>query len=133
VINLGSGAGFDCFIAGGKVGSTGHVVGGGLDEVEANVPADLDIHIVMDNASSHKTKLIRNWFAKRPRWHQHFTPTHVMAQPGRALDFRGWWVTDADVPNRCPLSDRGIAPFFWCARTLPTCLRLVGSKEARGT
>jgi transposase len=46
-----------------------------LDEVEANVPADLDIHIVMDNASSHKTKLIRNWFAKRPRWHQHFTPT----------------------------------------------------------
>jgi transposase len=29
----------------------------------------------MDSASSHKTKLIRNWFAKRPRWHQHFTPT----------------------------------------------------------
>jgi transposase len=46
-----------------------------LDEIEKNVPADLDIHIVMDNASSHKTKLIRNWFAKRPRWHRHFTPT----------------------------------------------------------
>jgi hypothetical protein len=29
----------------------------------------------MDNASSHKTKLIRNWFAKRLRWHMHFTPT----------------------------------------------------------
>ena len=29
----------------------------------------------MDNASSHKTKLIRNWFARRPRWHAHFTPT----------------------------------------------------------
>jgi transposase len=39
------------------------------------VPADLDIHIIMDNASSHKTKLIRDWFAKRPRWHRHFTPT----------------------------------------------------------
>lgn len=46
-----------------------------LDTVEKNVPSDLDIHIVMDNASSHKTKLIRNWFAKRPRWHPHFTPT----------------------------------------------------------
>ena len=46
-----------------------------LDEVERNVPADLDIHVVMDNASSHKTKLIRDWFAKRPRWHSHFTPT----------------------------------------------------------
>ncbi len=46
-----------------------------LDEVEHNVPAGLDVHVVMDNASSHKTKLIRNWFAKRPRWHVHFTPT----------------------------------------------------------
>jgi transposase len=46
-----------------------------LDEVERNVPTGLDVHIVMDNASSHKTQAIRNWFAKRPRWHQHFTPT----------------------------------------------------------
>ena len=46
-----------------------------LDHVDANVPADLDIHIVLDNASTHKTKLIRDWFAKRPRWHVHFTPT----------------------------------------------------------
>ena len=46
-----------------------------LDEVEKNVPDSLDIHVVMDNASSHKTKLIRDWFAKRPRWHVHFTPT----------------------------------------------------------
>ena len=46
-----------------------------LDEIERNVPTDLDMHVVMDNASSHKTKLIRRWFAKRPRWHVHFTPT----------------------------------------------------------
>src|SRR6267154_1247109 len=46
-----------------------------LDTVEQHVPANLDIHIVMDNASSHKTKLIRDWFAKRLRWHMHFTPT----------------------------------------------------------
>jgi transposase len=46
-----------------------------LDEVEQNVPIGLDVHLVMDNASSHKTRLIRNWFAKRPHWHQHFTPT----------------------------------------------------------
>jgi len=46
-----------------------------LDEVERNVPVGLDVHVVMDNASSHKTQLIRNWFAKRPHWHRHFTPT----------------------------------------------------------
>ena len=46
-----------------------------LDAVEKNVPDNLDIHVVMDNASSHRTKLIRDWFAKRPSWHVHFTPT----------------------------------------------------------
>ena len=46
-----------------------------LDLVEANVPGDLDIHIVMDNYGTHKTKAIRDWFAKRPRWQAHFTPT----------------------------------------------------------
>jgi transposase len=46
-----------------------------LDAVERNLPRDLDVHVIMDNASSHKTKLIRDWFAKRPNWHPHFTPT----------------------------------------------------------
>ncbi len=47
-----------------------------LDHVEASVPADLDIHVIMDNYGTHKTALIRNWFAKRPRFHAHFTPTY---------------------------------------------------------
>jgi transposase len=46
-----------------------------LDQVEANVPANLDIHLVMDNYATHKTEPIRNRLAKRPRWHVHFTPT----------------------------------------------------------
>jgi transposase len=46
-----------------------------LDEIEAAVPSDLDVHVVMDNYATHKTKLIRNWFARRPRWHVHLTPT----------------------------------------------------------
>jgi transposase len=46
-----------------------------LDEIEANVPADLDVHLVMDNYATHKTQLIRDWLAKRPRWHVHLTPT----------------------------------------------------------
>ena len=57
-----------------------------LDHVEANVPPDLDIHIVMDNYSTHKTKTIRDWFARRPAL---ACPFHadlcLMAQPGRAL------------------------------------------------
>jgi transposase len=44
-----------------------------LDEIE--VPRDLDVHLVIDNYATHKTPLIRNWLARRPRWHVHLTPT----------------------------------------------------------
>jgi transposase len=47
-----------------------------LDTIEANVPAELEVHIVLDNYGTHKTAIIRKWFAKRPRFHVHFTPTY---------------------------------------------------------
>ena len=48
-----------------------------LDLVDASVPAELDVHLVLDNYSTHKAPLIRNWLAKRPRFHLHFTPTYA--------------------------------------------------------
>jgi len=47
-----------------------------LDLIEAQVPPALEVHIIMDNYGTHKTALIRKWFAKRPRFHLHFTPTY---------------------------------------------------------
>jgi transposase len=47
-----------------------------LDLMDTRVPRHLDVHIIMDNYGTHKTPLIRNWFAKRPRFHVHFTPTY---------------------------------------------------------
>ena len=67
---------------------TGHVVGEMhqrhrsvefrkfLDRIEASVPAGLEVHVIMDNYGTHKTPGIRAWFAKRPRFHVHFTPTY---------------------------------------------------------
>ncbi len=46
-----------------------------LKEIDANVPADLDIHIIMDNYATHKTKEVRAWLARRAHYHVHFTPT----------------------------------------------------------
>ena len=46
-----------------------------LDTIEASVPTELDVHLIMDNYGTHKTALIRRWLAKRPRYHVHFTPT----------------------------------------------------------
>jgi transposase len=46
-----------------------------LDTIEAAVPPDLDVHLVLDNLSTHKAPTVRRWLAKRPRFHLHFTPT----------------------------------------------------------
>jgi len=46
-----------------------------LDLIEASVPPALDVHLVLDNASTHKTPAIRRWLVRRPRYHVHFTPT----------------------------------------------------------
>ena len=46
-----------------------------LDQVEAAVPDDLDVHLVLDDAGTHKTRIVHDWLVKRPRWHMHFTPT----------------------------------------------------------
>ena len=45
--------------------------------IDANVPRDLDIHVVLDNLSAHKAPAVADWLAhpKRERWHLHFTPT----------------------------------------------------------
>src|SRR3546814_13027076 len=42
-----------------------------LDEIEAAVPEDLDVHLVMDNYATHKTQTIRNWLDTSARWHVH--------------------------------------------------------------
>ena len=46
-----------------------------LAEVEAKVPPDVDVHLVMDNYATHKAPIVRNWLLKRPHWHVHHTPT----------------------------------------------------------
>ena len=39
------------------------------------MPAELDVHLICDNLSTHKTPAINTWLAKHPRFHMHFTPT----------------------------------------------------------
>ena len=46
-----------------------------LTKIDAAVPEDLDVHVVMDNSSTHKTPAIHRWQLTHPRFHFHFTPT----------------------------------------------------------
>jgi transposase len=46
-----------------------------LAKLDDETPADLDVHLIVDNYSTHKHPRVRNWLAKHPRFHVHFTPT----------------------------------------------------------
>jgi len=46
-----------------------------LVAIDKAVPAELDVHLVCDNLSTHKTPTVNDWLAKHPRFHMHFTPT----------------------------------------------------------
>ena len=46
-----------------------------LVAIDKAVPPDLDVHLVCDNLATHKTPAIRDWLARHPRFHLHFTPT----------------------------------------------------------
>jgi transposase len=46
-----------------------------LQQLDTNVPAELEVHLILDNASTHKTPAIKRWLAAHPRFVLHFTPT----------------------------------------------------------
>lgn len=46
-----------------------------LKKIDAEAPADLDLHLIVDNNATHKHQKVRNWLKRHPRFHLHFTPT----------------------------------------------------------
>jgi transposase len=47
-----------------------------LNKINRNVPAGLDVHVVLDNLSTHKTPKVQRWLLRHRRFHFHFTPTY---------------------------------------------------------
>jgi transposase/DNA-binding CsgD family transcriptional regulator len=47
-----------------------------LNKVNRNVPAELDVHVILDNLSAHKTPKVQRWLLRHRRFHFHFTPTY---------------------------------------------------------
>ena len=46
-----------------------------LNTIDVNVPAGLDVHLILDNYATHKAPTVHRWLAAHPRYHLHFTPT----------------------------------------------------------
>ncbi|OEJ49504.1 IS630 family transposase [Streptomyces agglomeratus] len=50
---------------------------GFLDQLDKAIAPDQEIHVVLDNGSSHTAKHTKEWLAEHPRWHVHWTPPHA--------------------------------------------------------
>lgn len=48
-----------------------------LRHIDANVPPELEIHLIVDNYGTHKHPRVRTWLGARPRYHIHYTPTYA--------------------------------------------------------
>ena len=48
-----------------------------LTQIDANVPQDLDIHLVVDNYATHKHATVKRWLAAHPHYQIHYTPTYA--------------------------------------------------------
>lgn len=46
-----------------------------LNQVDATLPPEGEVHVIMDNYGTHKVPKVARWFARHPRYHVHFTPT----------------------------------------------------------
>lgn len=47
-----------------------------LRRLDASIPEELDVHLIVDNYATHKHPKVRTWLVQRPRYHIHYTPTY---------------------------------------------------------
>lgn len=99
-----------------------------LREIEKNVPAELDVHIIVDNYATHKHPRVKRWLATRPRFAVHFTPTYsswlnqveiwfnrITQQAIRRGTFRSVTELIEKIDRFVKTSNASARPFVWTA------------------
>jgi transposase len=97
-----------------------------LTTIDAEVPENLDVHLIMDNYATHKTPAIRRWLVKHPRFYVHFTPTSaswinlverwfatLTAKQIRRGTFRSTLQLEATIKEYIAISNEDPKPFIW--------------------
>lgn len=98
-----------------------------LRQIERNTPAGLDLHVILDNSSTHKTAAIKAWLEKHPRFKLHFTPTSAswlnavegwFSQLERRALYRGAFSSVADLKSAIrhfitAHNEHSAKPFKW--------------------
>jgi transposase len=97
-----------------------------LTKIDAEVPDGLEVHLVCDNYSTHKSPTIVKWLESHPRFHMHFTPTYsswinqverffayVTADLLQRSDHRSVQALESDIRNWVTGWNENPKPFIW--------------------
>ncbi len=97
-----------------------------LDTLDAAVPPDLDVHLILDNYGTHKTPRIWRWLARHPRFYVHFTPTgaswlnlverwfaHLSEKQIKRGAHRSTQELEAAILGHLALTNAAPTPFVW--------------------
>jgi transposase len=97
-----------------------------LARIDEEVPEDLDVHLVCDNYSTHKSPTVNKWLEAHPRFHMHFTPTYsswinqverffayVTADLLQRSDHRSVQALEADIRRWVKAWNDNPRPFIW--------------------
>ena len=114
-----------------------------LGVIDENTPADLDLHLVVDNYAAHKHPAAKDWLARHPRFHLHFTPTSAswlnlverfFAEITRKRIRRGVFksVADLEVAIHAYLAEHNDRPkpFVWTAKAADILDKVRRGKQA---
>jgi transposase/transcriptional regulator with XRE-family HTH domain len=97
-----------------------------LTKIDTEVPDELDVHLVCDNYSTHKSPSIVKWLESHPRFHMHFTPTYsswinqverffayVTADLLQRSDHRSVQALEGDIRKWVKAWNENPKPFIW--------------------
>ena len=99
-----------------------------LQQIDETVPANLEVHLVLDNYGTHKAPKVAAWFKRRPRYHLHFTPTSgswlnqverwfakITAQRLRRSAFHSVDDLELAIRQYLEINNQNPTPFVWTA------------------
>ncbi len=99
-----------------------------LNQIKRNVPSELEIHVILDNYSTHKHEKVKSWIIRNPRFKFHFTPTYSswLNQVERWFGIitdkairRGSFKSTAQLTEKIneftEVYNRNAKPFLWAA------------------
>ena len=120
-----------------------------LRQIDRTTDPDLDLHLILDNSSTHRTQAVNNWLEKHPRFHLHFTPTSAswlnaveswFSQLERRALYRGNFTSVEELRNEIHryirVHNEGLAkPFQWTksAKSLIESHRRLQNPLSHGT